>query len=554
MNSIVFKVLPLVFIFFCLSQLKAFGQTADIILTNGKIFTSDTRQLYVEAIAIKGNKILAVGSNQFISKLSTANTRKIDLQGKTVVPGFNNAHDHPGWGAAIGERYFYKEMNPAGPAKAAVLDSIGRLVKLAKPNEWISGFIGNSILFDTSMRYSLDSIAPNNPVVLQIWWGHGQVVNAKALAFVGLSDNDRDPMGGWYTRNASHQIAALQENAEAPFWFAPGQSDPVGLIKGMREYANEQLRGGITSVQFMSTGFSASEAVQVLQQARLPQRIRLIAWPVTTDHGRKLGEWNMKNSRPTPLTSISGIKYIIDGTPLEGNSLMKKPYTAGSNQYGRLNYPVDTMRQILKEAMNSNRQLMMHITGDSSFALVLSMMKELAGDEVWKKKRVRIEHNETSHITASEIEKVKELGLLMMHTPKYCMNSPVRSLMEKGIIVGIAPDGTTNPFYDIMVITSQQTRPNENITREQAVIAYTKTNAYAEFKENEKGTLAKGMLADLAVLSKDIFTIPVPQLPSIKSVLTIVDGKIVYQNNENSDEEMQGKKGTQNARIKNKIP
>ena len=116
----------------------------------------------------------------------------------------------------------------------------------------------------------------------------------------------------------------------------------------------------------------------------------------------------------------------------------------------------------------------------------------------------------------------------MMHTPKYCMASPLRSLLEKGVAVGIAPDGTTNPFVDILMVTTMQADPKENLTREQAVIAYTKTNAYAEFAEKQKGTLAKGMLADLAVLSQDIFTIPNEQLPATQSVLTIVDGKIVY--------------------------
>ena len=117
----------------------------------------------------------------------------------------------------------------------------------------------------------------------------------------------------------------------------------------------------------------------------------------------------------------------------------------------------------------------------------------------------------------------------MMHTPKFAIYSPVRSLLSDAILVGISPDGTTNPFWDMMVITSQQTNPSENITIEQAVIAYTKTNAYAEFKENEKGMLVKGMLADLAVLSQDIFTIPKQELPATTSVLTMIDGKILYQ-------------------------
>jgi predicted amidohydrolase YtcJ len=242
-----------------------------------------------------------------------------------------------------------------------------------------------------------------------------------------------------------------------------------------------------------------------------------------------LAEWNTNTIHPSSLAYFSGIKYVIDGTPLEQNSLNKKPYGENGNWYGRLDYPVDTIRQILKEALVSDRQLMMHIVGDSTTAVVLSLMKQLAGGSVWKSKRVRFEHNSTSNITASEINDVRELGLLMMHTPKYGRSSRIRSLMEKGVTVGISPDGTTNPFWDIMVITSQQTNPAENITREQAVIAYTKTNAFAECKEKEKGTLTKGMLADLAVLSQDIFTVPTEQLPATQSVLTIVDGKIVYQ-------------------------
>ena len=508
---------------------QASAQTADIVLTNGKIFTSDTVQLYVQALAIKGNKILAAGSNTDIEKLISGNTKRIDLEGKTVVPGFNDAHDHPGWGAPIGKSFIYTEMNPAGLSKAAVLDSVARLVKLAKPNEWISGLIGTIVLFDTSMRTALDSIAPENPVGLQIWWGHGLIVNGKALKASGISDSDKDPLDGWYIRNSTNKINALQENAQAPVWFTLTNSEPDNLIKGMRAYSQLQLQNGITTVQYMGTGFKQKEASDILQKANISQRIRIIAWPRSTYNGRVLSEWKDDNTHPTSLTSISGIKYLIDGSPLEQNSLNKKPYREGGTWYGHLEYPVDTIKQFLKEAVTSNRQLVMHITGDSSMAIVLSLMKQLAGGDVWKSKRVRIEHNSTPYITPSEVNDVKELGLLMMHTPKYCKGSPIRSFIKKGITVGISPDGTTNPFWDIMVITSQQTNPAENITREQAVIAYTKTNAYAEFAENEKGTLAKGMLADLAVLSQDIFIIPIEQLPATKSVLTIVDGKIVYQ-------------------------
>lgn len=505
-----------------------------MILTNGKIFTSDDKQLYVQALAIHGNKILATGSNQAIEKLASSKTKKIDLKGKTVVPGFNDAHDHPGWDAQIGKSYSYTGFHPNGLSKAEVLDSVGRLVKEAKPGEWIHGLIGVVVFLDSSMRDALDSIAPNNPVALQVWWGHGLTVNAKALEASGLNDNNKDPVGGWYIRNASNKISGLQQNAQAPVWLAKYKSEPGNMVKGMQSYTQRQLIGGITTVQFIGTGFNEQEANAILTAANLPQRIRMIAWPRSTADGRQLSDWNAENKSPTPLTYLTGIKYVIDGAPMEENALRTVPYPGRPDWYGRLNYPIDTMKQIFKEALTTDRQLIMHITADSSFGVVLSLMKTMANADQWKAKRVRIEHNcvgevGTGNISPANRKILKDLGIIMMHTPKFCMGSPMRSLLDSGIVVGIAPDGTDNPFVEIMLMTNTHSNPNENLTVEQAVIAYTKTNAYAEFKEKEKGMLSKGMVADLVVLSQDIFTIPRQHLSATKSVMTMVDGKIVYE-------------------------
>ncbi len=510
---------------------QSIAQPADIILTNGKIFTSDSKQLYAQALAIRGNKILAVGTNASIKKLSFKKTKHIDLKGNTVVPGFNDAHDHLGWYAPVGLRYNYTEMNPNGLSKESVLDSISRLVKLAKPNQWIQGFIGVKILFDSSMRNALDSIAPHNPVLLQIWWGHGQVVNARALKAAGLSDSSDYPLGGWYEK-AGNKISAVHQNAQLPIWNAWSMSEPESLVKGLRSYAQEQLKGGITTVQQMSSTLNGTESVTIFKQANLPQRIRIIAWPHSTPNGRKLWEWDLKNTALHSRIYLSGIKYTIDGSPMERNALRSEPYPDKPGWYGRFNYPIDTMRQIFREALTTNSQLMMHITADSSFGVVLSLMKGMASGEQWRPKRVRIEHNCVGDISTSNRQILKDLGIIMMHTSWYCMASPIRSLLDSGILMGIAPDGTTNPFIEIMLMTSTHSNPKENLTVEQAVVAYTKTNAYAEFKENEKGTLMPGMLADLAVLSQDIFTIPAQQLPATHSLLTMIDGKIVYEHPE----------------------
>lgn len=522
------KFFLLLVLIFLLQQTKSVAQKADIILFNGKIFTSDTSKLFVEALAIKGNKILATGNNQAIKNLSTAKTKKIDLKGKTVVPGFNDAHDHLGWLIPTGKS-FITEFSVPGISKTAVIDSLSKLVKTASPGQWVYGTIGLNVLKDTSIRRRLlDSIVPQNPVMLAIIWGHGMVLNSKALKLINVSDYSPDPLGGWYERmpKTKYITGALYEYAQFPAWQALTISEPDNLIKALRSHADEEIKLGITTVQNMSSTLQGNAARRFFKIADLPVRTRIIPMP-STNKGRNLAEWNNTNTQPASLTYVSGIKYVIDGTSLEQTALMTKPYTNRIDWYGRLDFPIDTIKQILNEALNSHTQLCMHIVGDSSTKIILHLMKEMASNEKWKNKRVRIEHG-VGIISPSVIKDVKDLGIVIVHTPQYGMRSPLRTWMSMGIPVAIGPDALINPFLNIMFVTTQQTKTEENITREQAVIAYTLGSAYAEFAENYKGTLTPGKFADIAVLSQDIFTIAAQQLPATHSVITIINGKIVY--------------------------
>lgn len=490
---------------------KSFSQSADIILYNGKIFTADESSPFVTAIAIKGNKVLATGANAVIKKLATSKTKQIDLEGKTVVPGFNDQHDHAAFEQSpVPVKYEYHELNWEGPSKVAVLDSIASLMPRAKPGEWIAGMIGTIVLTDTSMRRSLDSIAPNNPVSLQTWWGHGLVTNLQGLEAAGLNDAGQDPLGGWYRRNGEGKISAVHENAQLPFWWTISSAYPEEVIKGMEAFGRQQAAGGITSTLFFGTGFSYGLTKKILPEASIPQRLRIVAWPASTSEGRLMAEWPLEETHPTPMSTISGIKYII-------------------NHFGPPNYPVDTIKAILNEALTTKRQLMMHISGDSVFGIILNLVKESGTAKQWRSLRLRIEHNMIGNPSKEQRKLLRDYGVLIMHTPKYNSASPLRSLLEDGITVGISPDGTTHPFFELLMITNRQSQPAENLTMQQAVTAFTKTNAYAEFREWEKGMLVKGMLADLVVLSQDIFTIPANKILSTKSVLTMIDGKIVYQ-------------------------
>jgi len=508
-----------------------FGQTADLILTNGKIFTSDTAALFVEALAIKENLILSTGSNIEIQKLAGVSTKVIDLQGKTVVPGFNNAHDHLGWNSPIGKQV-PEPFSVPGPSKRKTLESVAEMVKDAKPGQWIRGMIGLTVLYDETMKRKLDSIAPNNPVLLQIMWGHGIILNKKAMEVVGLSETEPDPLGGWYGRKAESDTlnGKIYEYAQWPIWSAWIGSEQDNLIASIQGYMQEMLSYGITTTQDLSAMISPTQVEEVFSKVDPPLRLRIIPFPGTTKNGRNLTEWRSINNRPSPLTKISGVKYLIDGTPLDQTALSKKPYENRPDWYGSLNMPIDTIKTILKEAIESDTQLLLHAVGDSSVAIILPLIKEAGSPEIWKKKRLRLEHSiPTESLTKAQMQDLKNMGIVLMPTPQYLGPSPMASLFRNQIPLGIAPDMLTNPFVNIMIISSHHVDPGENLTREEAVIAYTLGNAFAEFAEHEKGTLSKGKLADLAVLTHDIFTMPAEQLPMVRSILTMVDGKIVYR-------------------------
>lgn len=501
----------------------------DLLLLNGHIFTADSARPYVAALAIRGNKILATGTTRALRPLATARTKILDLRGKTVVPGFNDAHDHLGWPVRSNNN-FSAEFSVPGLPKRAVQDSLVRLVKQAAPGAWLSGTIGLAVFRDrTARRPYLDSLAPHHPVVLQVAWGHGMVVNSAALRALGVADTAADPLGGWYERvPATRRLTgAMDEYAQYPFWQALAAANPRALVAGLRAHAQEEVRYGITTVQHLNSTLPTAAARRAFAEAALPVRTRVIAMPGTTARGRSRRDWGLSSPVAGALTYFSGIKYVVDGTSIEQDELHTKPYPGRPGWYGRLDFPLDTLRRILQEALAGDRQLLLHVTGDSSTAVVLNLMKSLAPADAWRRRRVRIEHG--TGIRPATARDVQALGVVVVHTPQYGRRGPLQTWRALGIPLAIGPDGDINPFLAIQRVTTQQVPAGENLSREQAVRAYTQGGAYAEFAETTKGTLRPGMLADLAVLSGDVFSVPAAQLPALRSVLTVVNGKIVYQ-------------------------
>ncbi|HVG40948.1 MAG TPA: amidohydrolase family protein, partial [Chitinophagaceae bacterium] len=302
------------FLFIIYNQL-IFAQVPDLILTNGKIFTSDTNNLYAEALAIKGERILAVGTTVAIDKLANAKTKRIDLQGKTVIPGINDAHDHIGYSSSVGRFIQFTEPMLPGPTIEQVLDSISKIVKQVPKGTLIQGNIGLRIIEDSGARRAvLDKVSPDHPVLLNAPWGHGTLVNTLAMQKLGISVTAKDPVGGYYERiKDSKEISGLlREYAEFSVkrqWYATVANKT--LIDAFKSYSDTALRFGITSVQNMATALELDKSVAVLKAANIPLRVRVIRFPGSSATGRETAKW----STPYPSSStlkISGIKWILD--------------------------------------------------------------------------------------------------------------------------------------------------------------------------------------------------------------------------------------------------
>jgi predicted amidohydrolase YtcJ len=527
--------------FIAVFSLSASGQqvTADLILLNGKVFTSDPMKPFAQAIAIHGERILVVGSDAEIKKLGSAKTRLVDLQGRVVIPGINDAHFH----FTPKPQGFHLEFKSLEPSWNETVEAINIAVKQTPKGRWIFGTIGGGAMAETQAnRSSLDRIAPDNPVLLETYYGHGQIINSKAMSRFKIDDKETDPLGGYFERDAETKKINGRIWEYAQWRQSRNLADQVledEAIKDLRRMADEAAQFGITSMQIMPT-MRIERFVRLLEKADLPIRVRAMPFSLTTARGSDLSEiQELSKLKLNSKVTASGVKWILDGTPFERGAALRESYNDQPNFAGKLDFPETEIPKMVKESLALRQQLLVHCAGDKPIELLFKAMESEKQTD-WTGMRWRIEHGDG--LTKNLFPEAKDLGIIVVQNPThlslaemlYSRYSPhtgffnLRSLLEAGIPLALGSDGPMNPYLNIMLASINPVRPTEAITREQAVRAYTSGSAYAEFAENEKGTLTKGRLADLVALSQDIFTVPIAQLPKTKSILTITGGNIVY--------------------------
>lgn len=508
----------------------------DIVLLNGKVFTSDPACRYAEAVAIAGERILAVGATNEIAAIADAHTRRLDLRGRVVIPGINDAHFHhtPDPRAAM---LSFASMEPSWDE---VMAKVAAAAKDAPKGTWILGTHGVTVVNDPrATRFDLDRIAPEHPVRLNAYFGHGSVYNSRALAVLQISEEEPDPLGGCCERIEGSKCITGKffGYAQWPGWSRLARAaTEAEVIDSGRQLAAQAIHFGITSIQNMTLP-PIRRYAEAIDRAKLPIRLRVIRFPSTGD--RKEGH-DLPRSHPGSRVTVSGIKWLLDGTPLERRAALRTEYRDRPGWAGQLYLPEEEMRTMLRESVENGDPLLVHAVGDCTAELFLNAMELEAARVNWNGRRVRIEHGDG--LLPDLVARARDLGVTVVQNPSHfafrdifaerygrpVRYSPARSLIENGISFALGSDGPLNPYLNIMFAVTHPAQPSEALTVEQAVEAYTRGAAYAEFEEAEKGSIAEGKLADMVVLSQDIFTSPVAALPATQSVLTVVGGEIVH--------------------------
>jgi predicted amidohydrolase YtcJ len=526
----------------------------DLILFDGKIFTSDAAHPYVQALAIRGDRIAATGDTDKIRALAGPHTKQIDLGDRTAIPGINDAHYHLGVTPA---NEFYLRFKSPDPTLAEVSEAIRAAIPKAHEGTIIYGYIGPAAYTDLQLnRDFLDKLVSDRPVILFTVSGHACILNSAALAKFGIRDGQTDPLGGRYERTPDGRLTGvLREYAALDLErkLADLATEPDAL-KELRERLSGFAKLGITSIQDMSNAIAPERCLALLEKVPSPIRVRIIRMPGSTANGRDTREGLSVLHHHSGLVTVSGTKWMLDGTPLEGTFAPRQAQAAlfrGISQAKSsgaaaallddafailgLTFPREQLPMMLDESLKENDQLILHVSGYPSAAAMLDAMQSGGGEKVWAARRVRFEHSDGLFLDL--LPRVKAMGIIVVQNPAHLRHGfksararQLRSILTAGIPLALGSDsgGAINPYLDIMLASTCPDRPSEAITREQAVVAYTLGSAYAEIAEREKGSLVPGKLADLAVLSQDIFSVPAAELPKTESVLTMVGGKIVY--------------------------
>ncbi|HEX9959373.1 MAG TPA: amidohydrolase [Pyrinomonadaceae bacterium] len=543
-------------------------QKISLLLFNGKIFTADAQFSVAEAVAVDDEKIVEVGKTSDLKAKYQA-AREIDLRGKLVTPGFNDAHVHFLRGALALLTVNLLDTKSVEEAKARVAAK----AKEVKPGEWIFGRGWDHTVWKQSFpsRRDLDQIAPNNPVYLVRVDGHVAWANSAALKLAGIDRNTPNPAGGEIEKDAQGEpTGILKETAQGLVSRLIPQPDQPTLFRGLETALEMARRYGITSVQDNS-GYETTKLYRAfLQQNKLT--VRVSEWQDFEDSIETLkaqrDEFASFKDNPSRL-KLGALKGYVDGTLGSKTAAMLAPFSDDAGNSGIPRRPAEELTRMIVERDREGFQIALHAIGDRANRMALDGFAEAQKNFVKsaapkrgfyaimpKDNRHRIEHAQV--VNPSDFKRFAELGIIASMQPSHAISDKrwAESRLGEYRVLGAyawhfmqsygvhVPFGTDfpvepiNPYNTLYAAVSRQDadgdplggwQPQERLTMAEAIRCHTYESAYAEFSEREKGEIKTGMLADLVVHSKDLLTIEPKEILTTEAVLTVFNGRVIYE-------------------------
>jgi predicted amidohydrolase YtcJ len=534
---------------------------ADIVLIDGKVWTENPKQPEAQAVAILGNRIVRVGSTAEIRKLAGPATKVIRLGGKRVVPGFNDAHVHFVDGGAGLAGVQLRDAN----SQEEFRQRIAAFARTQPKQAWIlNGWWDHERWTPAQLptHQLIDDSTPNNPVFVERLDGHMGLANALAMQLAGITRETAEVAGGVIVRDAQGNPTGIFKDAA------------TGLIRhSIPPLSGQELRAaveaaesdaaenGVTSVQEMRVDISTDTAAlrvyeQLFHVGKLRTRIsshqRLAAW-------KQLAEPGIQADFGNDTLHIGGLKAFADGSLGSTTAWFFKPYLDAPNSNGIPSDDLSKPEQMYADIAGADRaglQIAIHAIGDRANNTILNFYERAAKENGPADRRFRIEH--AQHLLRSDIPRFAALHVIASMQPYHAIDDgrwaakridaeriqttyAFRSLLDAGATLAFGSDWPVAPMVPLMGIYAAVTRrtldgknpggwvPEQKITVAEAVHAYTVVSAFAEHKESVKGSLAPGKLADLDVLSEDIFHIDPVEIAKTRVEMTVFDGTVIYQ-------------------------
>ncbi|MEX2570890.1 MAG: amidohydrolase [Gemmatimonadota bacterium] len=545
---------------------------ADLVLHSGKVITMDAEHPEAEAVAIAGDRIVAVGTSAEIQEFVGPDTEEIDLQGRLVVPGFIEGHGHF---MSLGQSKTILDLNDA-ESWDAIVTMVEDAARDAAPGEWITGrgwhqekwnAVPEPSVEGNPVHHSLTAVSPDNPVHLTHASGHASFANARALELAGITASTPDPDGGEIIREEDGEpTGLLRETAQRLVGSAVSEAEsgrsPEEIEDARRRMVQlageEALANGVTSFHDAGTSFETIDFYRDLADAgELPIRLYVMVRESNDAMAERLADYRMVGYGDDFLT-VRSIKRQIDGALGAHGAWLLEPYADLPRSAGLNLESLDDLRRTAEIAIENGYQLNTHAIGDRGNRETLNVYEEVfAANPERSDLRWRIEH--AQHLHPSDIPRFSELGVIASIQGVHATSDGTwvadrigdqraeegayvwQTLRDAGVMVTNGTDVPVERIDPIANFYSTVSRrlsdgtvfyEDERLTREQALETYTINNAYAAFEEDQKGSIAPGKLADLAVISTDLMTIPEEQIPSARVVYTILGGEVRYQDPE----------------------